>query len=515
MSRIESSAKNLITALIGQIFGVAVSLAARVVFLRVLSAEYLGLNGLFTNILTIFSLVELGVGPAMNFSLYKPLAKGNIEQVKSLMALYRKAYIIIGSMIALIGLVGTPFYTIFMDEVPNIPNLTLIYWLFVANTAVSYFFSYKRALIICDEKRYIATIYRYAFYFALNIAQVLFLIVTRNYILFLVLQVLFTIAENVGVSHKAEKLYPYLKEKNIQPISKETAASIRKNIGAMLFHKIGTMFVMSTDNLILSKYVGLLAVGLYSNYYLIIDGLNRIIGQVFSSIVASVGNLNASDMSDGHKKLELVFERVFFLNFWIYGFCCCCLWVLFNPFITLWLGEHLVFDEFTVFILVANFYLTGMRKTCATFREATGAFYYDRYKPLVESFINIVVSIFLARKLGVAGVFLGTIISTLTTCIWVEPYILYKHVFCSSARKYALQYVFYTIITVAVCAATNIIAHFLIMRNTFTSLVIRMVLCLLIPNLVFIICFYHSDNFKFFWEMIRKMSKNILGFVKK
>ena len=180
MSRTESSLKNLYAALIGQAAGILISFFSRRVFVDTLSREYLGLSGLFANILTIFSLAELGVGSAMNFSLYKPLAEKNIPLIKSLMRLYRKAYIAIGCAIAVIALCFTPFYTVFMDSVPDIDNLTVIYWLFALNTAVSYFFSYKRALIICDEKRYIATVYRYGFYFAMSIVQIIVLCASRD-----------------------------------------------------------------------------------------------------------------------------------------------------------------------------------------------------------------------------------------------------------------------------------------------------------------------------------------------
>ena len=208
MSRTESSIKNLITAMIGQVLGIIISFAARMIFLDCLSEDYLGLNGLFTNILTIFSLVELGIGPAMNFSLYKPLAQNDIPKIKSLMALYRKAYIAIGIAILLIGAAFTPFYTVFMNDVPDIPHLTVIYWLFTLNTAVSYFFSYKRALIICDEKRYIATIYRYGFYFLLNAVQIIILLSTGSYIAFLVMQTLFTAAENAALALSMLEQFP-------------------------------------------------------------------------------------------------------------------------------------------------------------------------------------------------------------------------------------------------------------------------------------------------------------------
>lgn len=510
MSRTDSSIKNLTAAMVGQMLGIAISLVSRAVFLHCLNAEYLGLNGLFTNVLAVFSLVELGIGPAMNFILYRPLAENDVPRIQALMAFYRKAYIAIGCAIALLGLLFTPFYTVLMDEVPDIPNLTLVYWLFTANTAISYFYSYKRALIICEEKRYIATIYRYGFYFALNVAQVIALLATGNYILYLVLQLLFTFLENVSISRKADRMHPYLREQAASGLPRETVAEIRKNSGAMIFHKIGGMVVTSTDNLLLSRFIGVAAVGLYSNYFLILDALDKIISQVFTSAAASVGNLNATSARAEPERLLRTFDRMFFVNAWIYGFCACCLWVLFNPFIALWLGKELLFDRFTVLIIVINFYLTGMRKSALTFREATGAFYYDRYKPLLEALINLVASIWLAKRMGTAGVFLGTIISTMATCIWVEPHVLYKYVFHASARSYALRFAVYTAISLAACVATAYVSSLVALANAYLGFLLKMLICLVVPNLIFLCCYHRTESFHFALKFLRRLGGKLL-----
>lgn len=265
------------------------------------------------------------------------------------------------------------------------------------------------------------------------------------------------------------------------------------------------MVVLSTDNLILSRYVGLAAVGLYANYYLITDALNKIIDQVFNSVVASVGNLNASAAENDKGKLEKTFDRIFFLTAWIYGFCACCLWVLFNPFISLWLGDSLTFDKFTVLIIVINFHLYGMRKAALTFRTATGAFYYDRYRPLAESAINIIASIVLAKRMGTAGVFLGTIISTVTTCIWVEPYVLYKHVFHKKADGYAIAFLAYTAVTVFACLATTLVSGMAHMENVYAAFVVKLTVCLIVPNLIFLAFFCRTDRFQYFVELGRKL----------
>ncbi|MCM1524579.1 MAG: hypothetical protein NC120_09000 [Ruminococcus sp.] len=509
MSRTESSLKNLYTALVGQAAGVLVSFFSRRVFIGMLSEEYLGLSGIFTNILTIFSLAELGVGEAMNFSLYKPLAEKNTPLIKSLMRLYKKAYILIGCTIAVISFLFTPFYTLFMDTVPDIDHLTLIYWLFAANTAVSYFFSYKRALIICDEKRYIATVYRYGFYFAMNIAQIVILLLTGNYLLYLAAQVIFTFAENAGVSAKADSMYPYLRDRDVLPVPAEISGDIKKNIGAMLIHKVGSMVVFSTDNLILSKFVGLTSVGMYSNYYLITDALKKITRQAFNSVTASVGNLNASRDEKDRQKLIKTFDRIFFLDFYIYGFCSCCLWSLFNPFISLWLKESLIFDDMTVAVIVINFYLGGIREAALTFRTATGAFYYDRFKPIAESLINIVFSVILAKLIGTAGVFIGTIVSTLSTCIWIEPLVLYKYVFKTSCRGYFARLAVYTLVSALGCAVTGYVCSLISFGGGVRDFIIKMLVCAVLPNVIFICVFGRREEFAYFKSLILSMLKKL------
>lgn len=499
--RTRKSIINLITALCGQIFGVIISFIVRMVFVNFLSSEYLGVNGLFTNILTMLSLVELGVGSAMTYSLYKPIAEENVEKIKSLMDLYKKAYRIIGIIVLVIGIGFTPFYKYLISEVPDIPNLNFIYILFVVNTGISYFYSYKRSLIICNQNKYIATIYRYAFYFIYNIAQVIVLITTQNYILYLICQVIATILENIAISRKADKMYPYLKEKDIKPLPKKEFNTIKKNVGAMLFHKMGAIVVNSTDNIILSKFVSLKAVGLYSNYYMVINGIEIIIGQIFEAIIASVGNLGVSESKE---KLKSVFNKVFFMNFWLFSLCSICLLVLFNDFIKIWVGQEYVFEFSIVLIIVIAFYLKGMRKAVLTFRDATGIFYHDRYKPIFEAVINLIVSIILAKKWGVAGVFIGTIISTLATSMWVEPYVLYKYAFKEKVYKYFVKLIYYTIIGIAICSITYWLTTF-ITNVSIIGIIIKLLICLIIPNTIYFAIFRKTEELNYFISLIKNI----------
>lgn len=511
MARTQNSIRNVLSAMIGQLGGILINLLARVFFLHYLNQTYLGLNGLFTNVLTMLSLVELGVGPAMAYSLYKPLADHDVERLKSHMAFYKKAYVTIGLAIAALGLAFLPFYTVFMDEVPDIPHLNTIYLLFVANTVVSYFYSYKRSLIICDQKKYIETAVHYGAYFLLNVVQIIFLALTKNYVVFLMLQVLSTWLENFILARKADKLYPFLREKNVRPMDKTDSQVIFRNVAAMSMHKVGAVVVNSTDNILISKLIGLASAGLYSNYYTIIHPLQTITNQIFESIVASVGNLTATVKDGNVEHLMETFYDVFFFAFWIFTFCSICLLNLLHPFIEfMWLRNRgWLLDNATLYVLVLNFYLYGMRRPVLTFRDATGAFWNDRFKPIFESIINLVASILLAKPFGIAGIFLGTLVSTVTTSLWVEPMVLYHNVFYAHMRKYFARFFSYTAVGLVICVITTwLCGH---VGYSLISILPRALICLTVPNLLLLVVFYRTKEFQYF----RRLGKTILGKVKR
>lgn len=509
MSRTKSSIKNFVFAMIGQALGLIISFIARIFFIQKLGTEYLGLNGLFTNLLSVLSLAELGVGNAITFSLYKPLAEQDIKKCKMLMTLYKKVYTVIGCIILIIGISIVPFLNFFISEIPVISHVKIIYILFVINTSISYFYSYKRNLIIADQNRYIATIYRYAFYFFYNLAQIIYLIFFNNYIVFLLIQILSTILENYFISKKADKMYPYLKDKDIIKLDKTSKDEIVKNTKAMMMHKIGGVVVSSTDNILLSKFVGLVAVGLYSNYYMIISALNTVFGQIFNSLTASIGNLCALDSTD---KQYDVFRKINFITFWIYAFSSISLLCLFNQFIEIWVGKEYLFNINVVLILVVNFYITGVRKSVITFRDATGLFYADRWKSVIEAIINLVVSILLAYKFGTFGVFLGTFISSICTCVWIEPFVLYKYGFNKKLTTYFIDYfkkLFLTtmiaILTYMLCSVYN--------GNIYISFIINCLICCIVPNLILFIIYRKSDEFNYFYDKV--FSKIVNKFFKK
>ena len=503
MSRTDNSLRNLKTAVLFKLAAIVVNFIARKIFVVVLTKEYLGLDGTFANILTMLSLAELGVGTAITYSMYKPLAEGDRELILSLMTLYRKFYTIIGITVGVLGAALTPFLQYIIRDIPDIPHIRLIYLMFVLDSSISYFLVYKQSLISADQKQHIVTSYQYKTSMAVTAAQCAALLLTGDYILYLALKLCATFVCNALLARKADRLYPYLKQKTVQPLPAPVRQDISKNIRAMIAHKLGSVVVFGTDNVLIAYFVGAVSVGLYSNYLLITEGLASAYSMIFRAMTASIGNLCAAE-DTAHA--QAVFWRVDLLTRWIYGFSAVCLVVLFNPFISLWLGADYLFSMPIVLLIVLSFYVSGMRRSVLTFREAMGLYWYDRHKPLFESAINLAVSILLAKPFGIVGIFIGTVVSTLSTCTWVEPYILFRHGFGAPVGKYFAHYALNTLLTAFAGAATWCICA-LLPQTGFGSFIIKVLLCCVIPNLFFLLVYGTTSEFHYFLTL----GKSVLG----
>ena len=281
--RTKNSIMNSIASLISSLFNAILGIISQALFLKILNVEFLGINGLFTNIIAMLSIAELGVGNAIIVNLYKPLHENNIEKIKSLMHFYRKAYNIIAIVIMLLGIMLIPFLKYFVGEVTVQINITIVYLLFLISTASSYLLTYKRSILYADQKNYIIKIIEIIYLFVYNIAQIVVLYLTKNYYLYLVTRIICQVIENICISITANKKYKYLKDKNYKKLDKKTEKNIFGKVKALSIHKIASFIVNGTDNLIISSFLGIVPVGLYSNYYKIIINVKRVFTQIISS----------------------------------------------------------------------------------------------------------------------------------------------------------------------------------------------------------------------------------------
>lgn len=503
--RIENSLKNMFFGLSGQIISIVLGFVVRTVFIYSLGIEYLGVEGLFSSILIMLSLANLGFDTAMVYSLYKPLADNDRNKTQALMNLYKKAYRIIGIIVLLIGLSISPFIPYLINGETKISNITIIYFLFLINSVSSYYFVYKQSIIIADQRSYLISKIHCVFTILTNIIQIILLVGTKNYIVVLSAQIIVRIIENIYIANQANKLYPFLREKSNAMLSGEDRKLFFENLYALLLYRISGVVINGTDNIIISVFVGITAVGTYSNYLLVIATLSTLLSYIFSSVTASVGNLNVKENAE---KKYFIFRVIYFSNFWFFGLCTIFLWNLMNPFITLWLGQQYLFDKFVVFCILLNFFTTGMQNAATTYRDTTGLFRRGKYRPLIAAFINIVVSIILVKELGIAGVFLGTVISRLCTYFWYDPYVIYTFVFQKRLSAYFIRYVCYVLLVFVSAIIIDILGSTFNVE-TFESLVIRGILCLVIPNLLFITVFRKTEEYIFLLHILKQIKNKL------
>ena len=283
---------NMVVNVGGQLMNQALLFISRMVFIHYLSAAYLGVNGLFTDVLGILNFAELGIGTAMIYSLYEPAAKKDEHRLAQLMNLYRLFYRIVAVVVLLVGLALMPFLGFFIKDSSGIEHLRLIYLMYVANSVCSYLLSYKNSIYLAYQKAYVRNLWAQLCDAVKTLLQIVLIVLTGNFILYLAVQFVMQFIPNIIVSVKVDKEFPYLKECGELP-EKEEFHGILRNIGAMSFHKLGTVIVRNTDSLLMSSFVGLLSVGIYSNYKLILSGINNLMDKFSNAFTGSLGNLGA------------------------------------------------------------------------------------------------------------------------------------------------------------------------------------------------------------------------------
>lgn len=502
--RAEKSIKNVVSSIYMQVSIQILQFIVRTVFIKTLSVEYWGISGVFSNILMMLSLAELGIGNAINYAMYKPIAERDERKICEYMNFYKKLYIAIGIFVLIIGAALMPFLNFFMASRPNINNLYLIYFLYVLNSATTYFFSYKAAIISVDQKQYMISNYNIVFSFIQAILQIAFLLITGNFLIYLSINIFINVSKNIYISAIADKNYPFLKKGNNLKLSTEESKKLYKNALAMFLHKISNVILNGTDSLIISKFIGIVILGIYSNYSTLIITIKVIFDLIFNSLTATIGNLCAKESND---KVYQVFAPIQLLNFWIISFCSVCFITLLNPFISIWVGEDYILSMPVVIAIVTMFFFTCMRRTVEMFRDATGLFWYDRYAGIAEAIINIVVSIILVTRIGIIGVFLGTIISNITTCFWISPYILYKYKFKKNVWEYFKSYINYFTVTVLAIIVTYLGCS-LVRGNLIISIVIKIIICIIIHNSIYIIAYHRTSEIQYLFNILLTVMKN-------
>lgn len=505
--RTNASVKNSIFITIMIVLKILISFVAQKIFVNILNIEFLGVNGLFTNIITILSLAELGIGEAIIFNLYKPIAHNDKEMIKSLLKLYEKAYNAIAIVVLGIGISLIPFLKYFIGETTLDLNFNLVYILFLLQCVASYVLTYKRSILYAYQQNYIISIIDIIYLFVLNIVQLLVLYWTKNYYLYLGIKILCVLAENIVITFISNKKYKFIKEKDVKKLDEKIEKDISNRIKAQLFHKIGGIVVSGTDNIIISNFFGLIVVGLYSNYLMVISAVTSIICQLIGVLIPSIGNLL---IENNKQKSFEVYKKIRFFNFWITTFSGVAILVVIQSFIRLWMGNDYLLSFGVVCVLVLNYYLRTMRSSNDVFLGGAGICIETKFVPLVEATLNIAFSIICLKIWGLAGVFIGTIISSLALWCYSYPKFVYKNLLDGKYSNYIKENLIYLLIFIAIASVTYLISMIFTINNLWIDIIVRVLLCVIIPNLILLCIYGRTVEFKYFKDLIMNILKRKL-----
>ena len=481
------SAKNAFVSLLAQAFTLLLNFVSRSVFIRYLSTEYLGVNGLFSNVLTLLSFAELGIGGALVYAMYRPMKEKNEEKLSQLLSFYRKAYYGIALAVICVGFVLSFFVEYLVAEQPDIKeSMQAVFWMFLLNNALSYMLAYKQSLLMVDQKEYVVSIVRQAVSIIQICAQILLLYFTHEYFAYLFCQLAGTILINIVLLLYVNKHYSWVTKKHLKTsLDKEEKRRIFVDIKALSISKIAGVVSNGTDNIIIARIDGLLSVGMISNYTMIINLLKNLIWNTLSGITGSVGNFNV-DSSSEHKRS--VFKELFLVSFWIYGFVCVCLVVLLTPFITLWLGEDFIVDLKTVIALVAILYVSGINFPYYTFRVTCGLFDSVKYN-------YVILSIILGIHYGLVGVYAATSISRLMTVELNEGRVVFEQILGLKYIDYIKQY-FGALLLVSLASTIAMVLTNLVVLSGWIGLILKGIVCAIFVNIFFWAIFCNTPEYK-------------------
>ena len=506
-SRTTYSLLNMFANFAGYGINILLSFICRMVFVRCLAQEYLGVSGLFSNILSMLSLTELGIGTAIVYAMYKPIAEDDHEKLASLMKFYGTAYKVIGCTVALFGLALLPFLDLIIGEQPGITdNLHFIYLLYLFNSASSYFFSYRTTILTASQRNYVVVAINYVVVIIQNVIQIIVLVTLKNFTAYLFVQIICGFVTNILSSQKAKKDYPFIAQKKVKPLSKEEKWGLVKNVKALTVYKLSGLLVNNTDNIVITYFNGLITTGVASNYTLLSGMLSSLLNMVFGSMTASVGNLNAKESDEIKYR---IFKALNLANFWLYAWGAVGIVVVSGDLVCLLFGENYVLPQSIPVILAINFYMVGMQTAVLNYKSTMGLFRYGQYLLLVTAAINIIGDIVLGSRFGLFGIFAATAVSRLFTNTWYEPYAVYKY----GLHRNPIQYLWIYLKYLAVLILCTGVCYFLcamLQVSLVPRILIKIFVCSVIPNLVFLLVFGRTEEAIYLKEKVNAIVNRML-----
>ena len=507
MSRTKKSAVNSVVGIVCMLISSLLSFALQGIFIRLLGLEYSGVNGLFTDILKILNLAELGINNAIFFRLYKHIADNDQTAIEKVLSFYRKFSYAVGLIILVVGLGFVPFLHLFVKEVPTFPeSLWSLYLIVLLTSVVTQFNHYKSVLILAKQDRYVYSIITYLIIFLKHALQILVLWLFKNIYLYLFVPLFTAILSGIVMGAVSKHRYSHSfvsKEK----LTKEERKEFTKDAGVLSVYKLCRTLDATVDTFLISKFISVATTAIYASFTMLLNMLTDLLCSFNDAIIASVGDLHASGEKE---KVEGVFYQSLHFNCLIFGITTSVLAAIISPFVEWWIGHTL--PTISVVFLLINFYIHALGQNVATFRNSMGIFRKGWKQPAVTVTLNVVFSLVLIKQMGLVGTLIGTFIAGLLTRMWYDPYIVCKYGFAKKPFKYYFRYICYFVITAFTAVINIFVAKFINMSNSIFGLVITGFVCLFISALVLFAFGFAFKEQKVLFDRIKRL---VFGFLKR
>lgn len=504
MNRKKNATRNIIFGTCLKLYQIVVPFLMRTIMIYFMGVQYLGLNSLFTSVLQVLNLAELGVGSAMVYSMYKPVAEHDNNTICALMGLYRKYYRIIGMVVLAAGCVIIPFVPhLIKSDVPEGINIYVLYVMNLLATVFTYWlYAYKNSILQAYQRNDIVskvTIITDTIKYILQIFTIVFL---KNYYMYVLVLILLQIASNIITAAVVTRMYPEYGCKGSLP--KEEVAQINSRIRDLFTSKIGAVIVNSADTVVISAFLGLTVLAIYQNYFFIISSVIAFIAVVFNSCTAGIGN---SIIVETKEKNYNDFKKFTFLIAWIAGFCTVCIVCLMQPFMNIWMNgnEKLMLGMSEVVCFCIYFFVYEIQQLLLTYKDAAGMWHEDKYRPLVTALTNLALNIIMVQFFGLYGVLLSTVISIIFIGMPWLFYNLFTVLFKRNAAKYVIRVVYYTVITIVISIITYSVCS-LVPFTGIAELIVKLIICIIVPNLLFFATLFKFEEF----GQVKALVKGIL-----
>lgn len=512
IERTKNAGRNIVFGGILKVYQILVPFLMRTAMIYFMGVEYLGLSSLFSSILQVLNLAELGVGSAMVFSMYKPIANDDETTICALLSLYRKYYFIIGLVIAAIGTTLTPFIPkLIKSDMPGGLNVYILYLLNLAVTVLSYWMlAYKNSLLQAYQRVDITskvTLFTTTIQYAL---QIVILITFKNYYVYVIVALATQAMTNILTAFVATKMYPDLIPKGKLPT--EQIKEINHRIRDLFTSKVGAVIVNSADTIVISAFLGLTVLAIYQNYFYILNSIIGFVTIIFNACMAGIGN---SIIVETKKKNFEDLKKFTFIVAWIAGFCTTCLLCLYQPFMDIWVGKNLELEFSAVICFGIYYFIYEINQLLNTYKDAAGIWHEDRFRPLVTALANLVMNLIMVQFWGIYGVILSTVLSTLLVGM---PWLLHNLFTVLFSKEqlplYLKKLSFYGVITLANCIITYFVCSFIQMDKLLT-IIVRGIVCCVLPNFIYFVVYCKTPEFKESVQLADKMTKGKIVFLKK